>query len=207
MGAEGITLTLGHVSAIVAVIVAIVGSGVGLVIGILGYFIRRAFEGQASDIAEIRKFNEWVRTELVKYEVNVGASDTSLKAIHSDLNDHVMREESIFWKKIEAIQEASRIQNETVLQRITSMEARMPNGELKSLAKDVASLVAEMAQVKRTANLAEEHVISHNEEAEVWKREIRVSASRLDRVESDLRDLVSDRKSTLLHRRSTDEGR
>lgn len=201
MDAGGITLTIGHVAALIGFIFALVGSSGGLLLAIIGYFVRREFEKQASLIEEIRKFNEWVRAELAKYEVNVGASDVSLKSIHDDLNSHVTREESIFWAKIEAIQDAIRIQNETVLQRIASVEARMPNGELKQLAKDVAILVGEMSSLKRMSLSAEDHITEHNAEAEQWKRKIEVDSNRIDAIERSLAHLANDSR-----RRSTDAG-
>jgi hypothetical protein len=113
-----------------------------------------------------------IKQTLVKYETHVGAGDARLKEIKDDIAAHVQKEEQILWKKVDAISEAQRAFAEAVLQRISSMEAKMPNGEIQEMIKALARLEANVIITAASARKAEEHVIEHDEEANECKQRL-----------------------------------
>ena len=71
-----------------------------------------------------------------------------------------------------------------ILQRITRLESRMPNGELNDIRKTVVSIEAQLANAISETKRATEHIEEHNHEAEEWKRKIDSQGARLDALES-----------------------
>lgn len=139
---------------------------------IIAYFVKRQEGQRDKHIEQLQGDMEMVKAELAEYKGHVGIGDQRLAEIQTDLRDHVTREENIFWKKVDAISDAQRIFAEAVLQRLSGMEARMPNGELKDMGNAIARIEAALTSVARDATEARQHVIDHNREAEDWKRRI-----------------------------------
>ena len=146
------------------------------------------FEQLSAEQAVINADVAAIKVTLARYETHIGAGDARLREIRESISDHVTKEEQIFWKKVDAIGEGHRVFAEAVLQRITSMEGRLPNGELQKMALDIAKLVERFEKVETMAKDATLHVKEHNEEAERWKRQIEVDAKRLDLLEQRMRD-------------------
>lgn len=146
---------------------------------VIAYFLKRgeaaqdlAINGLRTDHAALHADVDGIKQVLAKYETHIGAGDAKLAEIQKDIADHVTKEEQIFWKKVETISEAQRIFAEAVLQRIASMEAKMPNGEIQEMVKALARLEANVLITAATAKKAEDHVDEHSTEAEDWKRRI-----------------------------------
>lgn len=149
----------------------VLSSLVGLIALFHGIVARRLSSLEAAD-KELAERVQEAEVTLEKYQEHVGAGDKILSQIQGALRDHVEREEQIFWKKVDAISDAQRISNEAVLQRVTAIEARMPNGELQALMKSMVRVEAVLEVVKEEARSAIAHVKEHNAEAEDWKRRI-----------------------------------
>lgn len=165
--------------AIASLALGIIGTCFSALASIIAYFVKRGEDAQDKSIGQLREDHAIVRHDvdvikqtLAKYESHVGAGDARLSEIRQDIQDHVTKEENIFWKKVEAISEAQRVFSEAVLQRVASMEARLPNGELKELTVAVARIEAALVSVAEKAAAADKHVVDHNVEAEDWKRRI-----------------------------------
>lgn len=180
-----------HFIAIAGLLVAVLGGIMSSITALIAYFIKKNEEAQDRSIADLATFATWARAELAKYELHVGAGKTALEALHTDVRDHVTREESIFWKKVEAMQavnaafqEANAQGHAAILQRLVQVEAKMPNGELERMALDIAKLVEQMLAVKEKAEMAIDHVREHDAESEQWKRLIELTAKRVDMIES-----------------------
>lgn len=192
-----------HLIAIAGLLVAVVGGIMSTITALIAYFIKKNEEAQDKAIADLAVFANWARAELAKYELHVGAGKAALEALHTDVRDHVTREESIFWKKVEAMQavntafqEANAQGHAAILQRLVSVEGKMPNGELERMALDIAKLVEQMLAVKEKAETAITHVREHDAEAEQWKRLIELTAKRVDMIESQVRiDNEADRSA------------
>lgn len=159
--------------------VGAVGAGFSLLASIIAYFVKRGEDAQDKNIDALHGEHAVLRTDvntikqtLASYETHIGAGDAKLGEIKEEIADHVKKEEQIFWKKVEAISDAQRIFAEAVLQRIASMEAKMPNGEIQEIVKSLARLEANVLITGAAARKAEEHVEEHNAEAEDWKRRI-----------------------------------
>jgi hypothetical protein len=155
------------------------GAGFSALASIIAFFVKRGEEAQDKSILALHSENtllrgdvEIIKQTLAKYETHIGAGDARLQEIRTDISDHVRREEQIFWKKVEAIGEAHQIFAEAVLQRIASMEAKMPNGEIQEMMKSLARLEANFIVTQAAALRAENHVEEHNTEAEDWKHRI-----------------------------------
>lgn len=165
--------------AIVSLVIGVFGAGFSLLASIIAYFVKKGEAAQDTTIAALHTDHTALRGDvdvikqtLAKYESHVGAGDARLQEIREDIADHVQKEEQIFWKKVEAISEAQRIFAEAVLQRISSMEAKMPNGEIQEMIKALARLEANVIVTAASAKKAEEHVVEHDEEANDWKQRI-----------------------------------
>lgn len=165
--------------AIVSLALGFIGVCFSALASIIAYFVKKGEDAQDRSIGELRQGQisieqtvSRVQQTLARYETHIGAGDKKLSEIRQDISDHVTKEEQIFWKKVDSITEAQRIFSEAVLQRIASMEARLPNGELKQLALAVVELRGEVGQLKEMARAAIQHVQDHDEEAEDWKRRI-----------------------------------
>lgn len=158
--------------AIASLILGFFGTCFSALASVIAYFVKRNEEAQDRQIQHLESAVNEVQRTLAGYESHIGAGDEDLKAIKTDLRDHVTKEEQIFWKKVDAITEAQQIFAQALLQRMASIEARMPNGELKELVVSVAELRTEMRAVTDMAKGAVSHVEDHNAEAEDWKRRI-----------------------------------
>lgn len=165
--------------AIVSLALGVVGAGFSMLASIIAYFVKRGEDAQdhnigglKTDHALLRTDVDAIKTTLAKYETHIGAGDQRLAEIRQDIADHVVKEEQIFWKKIEAISEAQRVFAEAVLQRISSMEAKMPNGEIQEMVKALARLEANVIITAAAAKKAEDHVAEHDAEANEWKQRI-----------------------------------
>ena len=181
--------------AIVSLALGFIGACFSALASIIAFFVKRGEDAQDTAIASLGDEQAALNSDVAsikvtlgKYESHVGAGDARLREIRESISDHVEKEEQIFWKNVDAISEAQRIFAEAVLQRITSMEARLPNGELQKMALDIAKLVERFEKVETMAKDATQHVKDHNEEAERWKRQIEVDAKRLDMLEQRVRD-------------------
>lgn len=157
----------------------LVGAGFSALASIIAYFVKRGEEAQDKSIVALHDENSMLRSDvdsikqtLAKYESHVGIGDTRLAEIRQDIADHVTKEEQIFWKKVDAMSDSHKLFAEAVLQRIASMEAKMPNGEIQEMIKALARLEANVMITSAAAKIAQEHVAEHNEEAEDWKRRI-----------------------------------
>lgn len=181
--------------AIISLALGFIGACFSALASIIAFFVKRGEDAQDKAIAGLGDEQALlgndiasIKVTLGKYESHIGAGDAKLAEIREDIADHVTKEEQIFWKKVESIGEAHRIFAEAVLQRITSMESRLPNGELQKMAVDVAKLLERFDKVEGMAKDATQHVKEHNEEAERWKRQIEVDAKRLDLLEQRVHD-------------------
>jgi hypothetical protein len=152
--------------------VGIVGSGFSALAAAVAYFVKKNEDAQDRQIERLDDAVVQIQNTLARYETHIGAGDEDLAAIRTDLRDHVTKEEQIFWKKVDAISEAQQIFAQALLQRMTSIEARMPNGEIKELVVSVAELRTEMRAVAEISRAADRHIEEHNAEAEEWKRRI-----------------------------------
>lgn len=165
--------------AVVSLAIGIVGAGFSLLASIIAYYVKRGESAQDATISalhgdhvSLRGDVDTIKQTLARYETHVGAGDARLQEIKEDIADHVRKEEQIFWKKVEAIGEAHKIFAEAVLQRIASMEAKMPNGEIADMVKALARLEANFVITQAASLKAEKHVEEHNIEAEDWKQRI-----------------------------------
>lgn len=181
--------------AIISLALGAIGAVFSILASVIAYFVKRGEDAQDKAIDVLHKEHVTLRGDvdninqtLARYEAHIGAGHQDLTAIKTDLKDHVIKEEQIFWKKMEAISEAHKVFAEAVLQRMASMEARLPNGELQKMAIDMAKLVERLEKVQKQSEDAVQHVRDHNEEAERWKRQIEVDAKRLDLLEQRQRD-------------------
>lgn len=172
-------MTLELAVAILAIVVTISGGILSTAIGLFAWFVRRN-EKLQDDVLEQLKTKvdaldadvEGLKVAVGRYEPLVGAGKESIEALHAALADHVTKEEQIFWKKIEAVSEVQRIANETLLQRMSTIEAKMPNGELKDLMKAVARIEAAMVGLHADVERVTRHVDTHESESDVWKQRI-----------------------------------
>jgi len=165
--------------AVVSLALGAIGACFSFFAAIIAYFLKRGEDAQDKSIASLHVEHGTLRTDvdiikqtLAKYESHVGAGDARLGEIREEIADHVKKEEQIFWRKVEAISEAQRIFAEAVLQRIASMEAKMPNGEIQEMVKALARLEANVLITAASAKKAEEHVGQHDNEANEWKQRI-----------------------------------
>jgi hypothetical protein len=158
--------------AIISMALGVVGACFSALASVIAYFVKKGEEQQDRELHRLRDEVEHIATTLVRYETHFGAGEGDLLAIRTDLRDHVKREEEIFWKKIDSIADAQRVSNEAVLQRITSIEARMPNGELRELLEKVSRIGGRMEFIESKAEAALQHVEEHNVESEIWKQRI-----------------------------------
>jgi chromosome segregation ATPase len=165
--------------AVISLAIGIIGAGFSALASVIAYFVKRGEDTQDKNIESLhgehralRNDVEEIKTTLASYETHIGAGDQRLAEIRSSISDHVEKEEKIFWKKVEAIGEAHRLFAEAVLQRIASMEAKMPNGEIQEMVKALARLEANVLVTAAASEAAQRHVADHNEEAEDWKRRI-----------------------------------
>jgi chromosome segregation ATPase len=165
--------------AIFSLVIGVLGAGFSALASVIAYFVKKGEDTQDKHISELKEDHAALRSDvssikatLAKYETHIGAWDARLVEIREEIADHVKKEEQIFWKKVEAISEAQRIFAEAVLQRIASMEAKMPNGEIQEIVKSLARLEANVLVTAAAARKAEDHVTEHNTEAEDWKRRI-----------------------------------
>lgn len=158
--------------AIASLFFGVISSFFALLASVIAWFVKRSEAERDRHIQELQSDMEQVKGELAEYRSHVGAGDDKLEEIKTDLRDHVIREEQIFWKKVDALSDAHRLFSEAVLTRMASMEARLPNGELQDLARAVARIEAQMEGVARDSAAANEHVREHELEAEGWKRRI-----------------------------------
>lgn len=157
----------------------LVGAGFSALASIIAYFVKKGEEAQDRNITALhgdhvllRGDVDTIKQTLAKYETHVGAGDARLQEIREDIADHVQKEEQIFWKKVEAISDAQRIFAEAVLQRIASMEAKMPNGEIQEMVKALARLEANFVVTQAAALQAQKHVEEHDAESNNWKQRI-----------------------------------
>ncbi len=164
---------------IFSLIVGVVGAVFSTMAAIIAYFVKRGEAVQDKSIemlhhehSSLRSDVNQIKQTLASYETHIGAGDAKLGEIKEEIADHVRKEEQIFWKKVEAISDAQRIFAEAVLQRIASMEAKMPNGEIQEIVKSLARLEANVLITGAAAKKAEDHIEEHNAEAEDWKRRI-----------------------------------
>lgn len=169
--------------------------GLVTTIGILlaahyGYIAKRINSLEASDNQLKDEIND-IQVQLAEYKDHVGAGDLRLIEIRTSIDDHVTKEENIFWKKIEAISEAQRISNEALLQRMASVEAKMPNGEIKELVLAVARVEAAVmvvrAEASSAASRAEEAVNKAqgiSDRSEEWKDRISTNTEKLRNMEA-----------------------
>lgn len=158
--------------AIVSMVLGFVGACFSALASVIAYFVKKNEEHQDREIQRLRDEVGQIGDSVARYETHVGAGDEDLKAIKTDLRDHVTREEQIFWKKVDTITEAHQVLATAMLSRMAAIEARMPNGEIQELVTSVAELRVEMRNVTGMATTAIKHVSDHNEEAEDWKRRI-----------------------------------
>lgn len=165
--------------AIVGMVIGVVGAGFSALASVIAYFVKKGEDVQDTHIRELRDDHvglrgdvDTIKQTLAKYETHIGAGDARLAEIRQDIADHVVKEEQIFWKKVESISEAQRIFAEAVLQRISSMEAKMPNGEIQEMVKSLARLEANFVITQAAALKAEQHVVDHDAEANDWKMRI-----------------------------------
>jgi hemerythrin superfamily protein len=165
--------------AIVSLAVGLLGACFSALASIIAYFVKKGEDTQDKHIIELkgdhsalRSDVNTIKTTLAKYETHIGAGDERLAEIRKDIADHVTKEEQIFWKKVDAISEAQRLFAEAVLQRIASMEAKMPNGEIQEMVKALSRLEANVIITAASARKAEEHVVEHDSEANDWKQRI-----------------------------------
>lgn len=159
--------------AVASLALGFIGACFSMLASVIAYFVKKGEEQQDREIQRLRDEVERAATTLARYESHIGAGDSDLEAIKIDLRDHVQREEQIFWKKVDALVDVQRVFSEAVLQRIASMEARLPkNGEIADLMVGMGELRTEMRGVTDMSRTAVKHVDDHNEEAEDWKRRI-----------------------------------
>ena len=172
-------ITLSHILTVVVLIFTVFQWVVSLFIAIILWYVRKNEKEQDDAIKDLREQLSKYRAELTDFVSNAGNTRTSIDAVHEELRQHVMREETIFWKDVKTDREAQRIFAEAVLQRVTSLEAKitsveakMPNGELQKLALDMAKLVTTVETAIDKAVSAEEHIRQHDSESQEWKRRI-----------------------------------
>jgi hypothetical protein len=165
--------------AVVSLALGFIGACFSALASIIAYFVKRGEDAQDKTIEALRTDHVGLRDDvdlikqtLASYESHIGAGDARLAEIRKDIADHVIKEEQIFWKKVESISEAQRIFAEAVLQRISSMEAKMPNGEIQEMVKSLARLEANVLITGAAARKAEDHVVQHDAEANDWKQRI-----------------------------------
>jgi hypothetical protein len=164
---------------IVSLGLGLVGAVFSALASIIAYFVKKGEEAQDkailslhSDQTLLRGDVDIIKQTLAKYESHIGIGDERLQEIRGEIAAHVRKEEQIFWKKVDAIAEAHQVFAEAVLQRIASMEAKMPNGEIQEITKALARLEANSVVTQAAALKAERHVTDHDIEAEEWKRRI-----------------------------------
>lgn len=172
-------MTIEIILSIIAITITVLTTILSGAAAIIAWLVRKneklqdiTLDGLKANVAAISMEVEKLDDQLAKYEGHVGVGDERLHGIEKSLNTHVEREEQIFWKKVEAISDAQRISNEAILQRIASMEAKMPNGELKELVRAVARIEASLLIATEKADAASRHVEDHNRESENWKQRI-----------------------------------
>lgn len=158
--------------AIASLCFGIISSFFAAMASVIAYFVKRSESARDLTIAELKEDVEEVKDELATYKGHIGVGDQKLQEIQTDLRDHVIREEQIFWKKVDALGDSHRLFSEAVLTRMASMEARLPNGEIEDMSKAIARIEARMENVQRDSASAIVHVEEHNREAEEWKRRI-----------------------------------
>lgn len=158
--------------AIVSLGLGAIGAGFSILASLIAYFVKRGEDAQDRSIGTLTVDVDQIKQTLASYETHIGVGDQRLMEIKKEISEHVTKEEQIFWKKIETISEAQRIFAEAVLQRIASMEAKMPNGEIQDMVKALARLEANVLITHASAKAAELHIEEHNAEAEDWKRRI-----------------------------------
>lgn len=199
-----IDLRLDHILMLVTIVITVSGGVFSTITAVIAYFIRRNEAMQDRSIRDLQQAHEslsvamqesisWIKSEMVAYKAQAGVSATAVAAVHTDLKDHVTKEESIFWKKIDAITQAHQALSNALLQRLTVVESKLPNGELERMAVDIATLVAQMSATKEKAQQAIEHVKEHDEEAGQWKRMIERNDERLKILEERVGELVRKR--------------
>jgi chromosome segregation ATPase len=165
--------------AIVSLAIGVLGAGFSALASVIAYFVKKgedvqdkAIESLRANYSTIQGDVDQIKQTLASYETHIGAGDARLAEIKNDIAEHVQKEEQIFWKKVDSISESQRIFAEAVLQRIASMEAKMPNGEIQEIIKALARLEANVLLTNAAAKAAQDHVAEHNDEAEDWKRRI-----------------------------------
>jgi hypothetical protein len=165
--------------AVASLALGFVGACFSILASIIAYFVKKGEDMQDKSITTLHQENavlredvEGIRQTLAKYETHIGAGDARLAEIRKDIADHVIKEEQIFWKKVDSISEAQKVFAEAVLQRIASMEAKMPNGEIQEMVKALARLEANVLITGAAAKKAEDHVVQHDAEANDWKQRI-----------------------------------
>ena len=72
---------------------------IGLIVGLLAYWVRRLDKDQERQDRELKHMNQ----TLTGFSRNVGAGDATVRRIESKLDDHIRREEEVTWKRIEDI--------------------------------------------------------------------------------------------------------
>jgi hypothetical protein len=162
-----------------SLVVGFTGACFSALASIIAYFVKKGEEAQDKSITALHAEHSALRNDvntikqtLAKYETHVGVGDAKLVEIRQDISDHVIKEEQIFWKKVDAIAEAHQVFAEAVLQRIAAMEAKMPNGEIQEMVKSLARLEANFVVTQASALKAEQHVVEHEAEANDWKQRI-----------------------------------
>jgi hypothetical protein len=169
--------------AIFSLALGFIGACFSVLASIIAYFVKRGEDSQDKHIAILQTDVDSIKQTLASYETHIGAGDQRLSEIRGDISDHVMKEEQIFWKKVDSISEAHKIFAEAVLQRVASMEAKMPNGEIQDMIKSLARVEAQLTLAIASAKKAEDHIEAHNNESEDWKRRIvALESSRKQRV-------------------------
>jgi len=165
--------------AIISLAIGFAGACFSALASIIAYFVKKGEEIQDKNIVALhvdqtalRGDVDAIKQTLAKYESHVGVGDARLKEIREDIQAHVTKEEQIFWKKVDAMSDSHKLFAEAVLQRIASMEAKMPNGEIQEMVKALARLEANLIVTQAAAQKAEQHVADHDAEANEWKQRI-----------------------------------
>jgi predicted nucleic acid-binding Zn-ribbon protein len=166
--------------AIVSLALGFVGACFSALASIIAYFVKRGEDAQDKTIAALSAEQNVlgqdvaaIKVTLGKYEMHIGAGDARLAEIRESIADHVIKEEQIFWKKVDAISDAQRAFAEAVLQRITSMESKLPNGELQKMALDLAKLVERFERVEGVARDAKTSTDSNVKRLESLEERVR----------------------------------
>lgn len=164
-------MTLELAVAILAVSVTIIGGLGSVATAVFAWVIRRNEKLQDDALAALKEqvMNldtdvSGLKAAVARYEPLVGAGQKGLDDIHRELKDHIDREE-----RTTAEQQRS---SEAVLQRLSTIEARMPNGELKDLVRAVSRIEATLEGMKVETARVVRHVEEHEADSEGWKQRI-----------------------------------